>query len=683
MRTPLITAFFFITGNVFSQSIPLAETTFTIYKNQKQVFNFSLQKNYLLKAIVLQKGVDLEISVYKKGDTTTRLNLFDSPTGENGPEPISFESPADGDYTMVVEEVEDDSVLSGQYTICQKYIHKLQPKIDTSFSGSSGIVAGPLSKITIDNLANLGMLWGFLKYHHPAIAAGDYNWDAELFRILPGVLTAQTKHEANISLEKWVNHMGKPAACDSCTPRKKDSSVKVIPDYGTLFESDNLGTSLIEKLTYIKNNRNQGDNYYVGMIPGVGNPVFDNENPYTKMEYPDAGYRLLALFRYWNIIQYFFPYKYAIGEDWNKVLPEFIPKFFNAKDTTQYLLACLEIIARIHDTHANISSSHKALTNYFGKYYAPVQAKFIEDKLVVTGYYADIFSIKEKLKPGDVITTINGSPVSELVKKYLYLTPASNYSTQLRAMPRDRLLRSNVDTMYLEIVRGGKKMPVVVKCTDPNKLNFLLNYNPSPLDSSYKIIDGNIGYIFPGRYKNEQLDTIKKIFKDTRGIIVDMRCYPSAFMPFTFGNYLKPSASPFVKFIVGDVSNPGLFIFSPLLSNGEPNSDYYKGPLVEIVNEITQSQAEYTTIAFQSAPNLTVIGSTTAGADGNVSRIMLPGGVFTYISGIGVYYPNGEETQRKGVRIDIPLKPTVMGIKNGEDELLEKAIHMINSKSNK
>ena len=117
-----------------------------------------------------------------------------------------------------------------------------------------------------------------------------------------------------------------------------------MPDYGNVFKSNNLINSLIEKLNYIENNRNQGETYYVQLAPGNGNPVFDNENPYKEMEYPDAGYQLLSLFRYWNMIQYFYPYKYLAGEDWNKVLPEFIPKFFTAKDTTQYLLASLEIL---------------------------------------------------------------------------------------------------------------------------------------------------------------------------------------------------------------------------------------------------------------------------------------------------------------------------------------------------
>jgi C-terminal processing protease CtpA/Prc len=86
-------------------------------------------------------------------------------------------------------------------------------------------------------------------------------------------------------------------------------------------------------------------------------------------------------------------------------------------------------------------------------------------------------------------------------------------------------------------------------------------------------------------------------------------------------------------------------------------------------------------MAFQTAPDLTVIGSITAGADGNVSSIYLPGGILTLISGIGVFYPDGRETQRKGIKIDITVRPTIEGIKNGKDELLEKAIEIINSKT--
>ena len=51
------------------------------------------------------------------------------------------------------------------------------------------------------------------------------------------------------------------------------------------------------------------------------------------------------------------------------------------------------------------------------------------------------------------------------------------------------------------------------------------------------------------------------------------------------------------------------------------------------------------------------------------------------ISGIGVYYPDGTETQRKGVRIDKVIYPTLAVITAGRDELLEEAIRIIREKN--
>ena len=50
------------------------------------------------------------------------------------------------------------------------------------------------------------------------------------------------------------------------------------------------------------------------------------------------------------------------------------------------------------------------------------------------------------------------------------------------------------------------------------------------------------------------------------------------------------------------------------------------------------------------------------------------------ISGIGVYYPDGRETQRIGIVPDIVIKPTIKGIAAGRDQLIEKAVEIINLK---
>jgi hypothetical protein len=145
-----------------AQSIPTIETIFSITKNEKQQFSFALQKGYTLRALIIQKGIDLEISVYKKDDTV-RLAYFDSPNGEFGPEHITFESPADGNYTLVIDPLSDDTAKEGKYSIRQKSIKILQAIHDSSFANGSGISTLILNKLTIENLTNLGMLWEFLK----------------------------------------------------------------------------------------------------------------------------------------------------------------------------------------------------------------------------------------------------------------------------------------------------------------------------------------------------------------------------------------------------------------------------------------------------------------------------------------------------------------------------------------
>ena len=141
----------------------------------------------------------------------------------------------------------------------------------------------------------------------------------------------------------------------------------------------------------------------------------------------------------------------------------------------------------------------------------------------------------------------------------------------------------------------------------------------------------------------------------------------------TLGSYLGTYGEPFVKFSYGSIAEPGLFQLTPLTKSGKKIDNRYQGKVVVLVNAVTQSNAEFVTMAFQTAPNVRVIGNTTAGADGNVSSILLPGGFKTWISGIGVYYPDGTNTQQTGIKIDVVVQPTIQGIINGKDEVLEKA----------
>jgi len=542
---------------------------------------------------------------------------------------------------------------------------------DHEFDKGSNIASIEINDHNIENLALLGKIWGFLKYYHPNIAKGYYNWDYELFRVLPKLINAKNSIDRDEILLKWINSFGDFQEKEG-SPNFQ-GEIKIRPDLDWITNS-NLMPDLVEKLTLIRNAKRTDQNYYI-KISFAGNPVFKTEFAYSKMKYPDTGFRLLALFDYWNIIQYYFPYRNLIEEDWRAVLKEFIPKFIDDRNELEYKLTVWELIARIHDTHADIWGIDSTLNKYKGLRFAPVEIGFVENKAVVVGYFDENLGRKSGLLKGDIISKINNKSVAEIINEKIKYTCASNYTTQLRKIAPN-LFRTNDSILQTEFSRDDKIKVIGLK-TDPiETIDFKKKYQK--LDTCFKFIKQDIGYLYLGTIKSENLSKIMEEIKNTKGLIIDIRCYPSEFVVFSLGEYLMPKSTAFVKFSNGSVKSPGLFtLIDKVPEIGKNNDNFYKGKVVILINEITQSQAEYTAMALRVSPTATVIGSTTAGADGNVSEYNFPGGIKTKLSGIGVYYPDGKETQRVGIIPDIVVRPTILGIKQNRDEILEKAIEII------
>lgn len=545
---------------------------------------------------------------------------------------------------------------------------KLFPaQLDKEFDEGSKIEKIVLTPEKTQSLATLGKMWGYLKYYHPKIATGDINWDYELFRVMPEYLAAPDhKTRAEVAI-KWIEKLGEFEKGDY------DASgleLKLKADYQWFGE--NRHDELIYLLIRLRTADRTGKHFQMGFAPNVGNPVIKNEVAYEDFQYPDVGFRLLALYRYWNIINYFFPYKHLTDDKWDQVMLDFVPKFVNAKNELEYKLALLELIGKVQDTHANIWMQDDALSEFFGNNVSAVKIKMVEEKAMVVGYHDDEKGKASGLKIGDIITTIDGSSVESIIEKMLPHLPASNYPTQLRDVAK-KLLRTNKKILDVTYLRNEKEHNIALSTFPKTEIKTWKRSDKK----SWKVMDGDIGYIYPGTIKDGDIEDMKKNLLSKKGIVIDLRCYPSKFMVFDFGNFLTPEAKPFVKFTLGTLMKPGNFNFGSNLSVGGNDNGTYQGKIAILINEQTQSQAEYTTMAFQTSPNNKVFGSTTAGADGNVSTIILPGKIRTMISGIGVYYPDGTETQRVGIVPDVEVKPTIKGLTEGKDEVLEKALKWI------
>jgi C-terminal processing protease CtpA/Prc len=550
-------------------------------------------------------------------------------------------------------------------------------KSDHEFDQGSNIIFPELTAQKIDDLELLGRIWGFLKYHHPDVAKGNYNWDYELFRILPAYLAANDNQQKNNLLLKWINKFGEIPESKGYVTITSDSSF-LKPDLSWI-EKSSINVDLKNLLQKIYLNRYQGSQYYIQMNQTAGNPVFSNESTYKEMNFPDTGFRLLALYRYWNMIHYFFPYKHLTDKDWNGILKEYIPYFVQAKNRLEYELTTTLLIGEVCDTHAGLWEGGREIDSLRGDKQIPVQVQFIENKWVVTDYYMSPAKVERaELKIGDIITHVDGKSVESIVDSIKKYYPASNEAARMRNIARD-LLRSNEHTLYINYISSNQLKQNKIHLEKRSDLYHYIYKKDTT--KCYKFINENIGYISLKTIKDEDIKKIKEDFRNTHGIIIDIRNYPSTFVPFTLGSYFVLDSTPFVKFTNRNINNPGEFTFSQALEIPK-SKETYQGKLVVIVNEITQSQAEYTAMALRAGDNTTIIGSQTAGADGNVSKITLPGGLKTQISGIGVYYPDGRETQRIGIVPDIEVKPTIKGIREGRDELLEKAIEIIEQDQN-
>lgn len=524
-----------------------------------------------------------------------------------------------------------------------------------------------------DKLATTAKIWGFLKYYHPKVADGKCNWDEELFKILPEVEKSKDKEQLSQTYIEWIDKLGKIEKCKKCD---KNSELEYFnKNFGLSWINNNdlFTNKLSEKLKFIEDNRHQGKKYYVSVVhKNVGNIDITNEIEYKNFDWNNENLRLLTLFRYWNIIEYFFPYKYQTDTNWNEVLNKMIPKFLHPKDETDFHLAMLELIVSIDDSHGGFAPTDKTNT-FFGYYWIPAKFKLIDDKAIITGFYNDTLANFDDLKIGDVITKVDNQEVVEIFKQKEKYINGSNISRK-EANAYYSIFNGSTDSVQIEFIRSGKTFNKSIK----RYLFKDFNYKWKKEDEKYKILDGNIGYVNMGTIKIKDVPDIMDNLKDTKAIIFDIRNYPNGTM-YSIANYITSTRNDFYKVTYPDLNYPGKFIWRNGSQCGKNGELKYKGKVVLLVNEKSQSHAEFTTMCLQTGDNVTTIGTQTSGADGNVSRIEMVGGFKTAISGIGIFYPDKTETQRKGVKIDIEIKPTIQGMINGEDEVLERAIEYINN----
>ena len=510
------------------------------------------------------------------------------------------------------------SLLLLAATICCACCSCVQPKHYPDYSVSSGFALDSLDARDPQVIENLGVtcrVWGYVKYHHPVFADSTLNVDYELFGLLPQVAKA-TPAKRNKVLSEWVKGLGR-FSTDKAEYDEALKTVKCTRTADLLWMDDtarlgNVLPRLLRELRYAKREANR----YTDFTANAGNFVMRNES--TAGSSDDCGYRMLFLFRFWNVIEYFSPNRNLTDTPWDEIPEKYIPLFIPGQTPGNPNQAML--LRELCDSH-----SASVRYNMFGYNTVPAEVRNADDRVFVI---AD-----GPLRKGDEILSIDGRGWKSTHDGLARFEAASNAENR-NYMTAMCMVCSHRDTAAVELVRDGRRM------TERIATRSVMNWSPyiteRMLDTAnIRLLADGIGYMTGVNYTKADGARIMEKFRDTKALIVDLRCYPREFMIFDFiGRYFMPRTSPHVIWLAPTGALPGVFheLQDSLFVNPDnpavaENPDYYKGRVIVLVDSSTQSQAEYTAMAFQATPRCTVVGTQTAGADGNISALVCPGAI--------------------------------------------------------
>ncbi|MEE9361096.1 MAG: S41 family peptidase [Cellulophaga sp.] len=529
-----------------------------------------------------------------------------------------------------------------------------------------------------DKNENFIKIWGLLKYYHPEISDGKFNFNREFINEYQKLKLTETKEDFNNEMIHWIEGYG----MEKLTSEETENSDEVF-DKNVNFEwinEINFNTKLTKLLNKLKNNNNY--NYHYAEAKKLSSSVdFSNEIAFLDFDYSKKEHRLLFLASFWNAMKYWNVNIYLTDIPWEKVLKKSISEFsINSKENFEK--AKEKLFSRMNDSHSNYQYSHTL--NSLSKF-PNFGGRIINDSLVITSIYNKKIFKKDSLTIGDIIYTINDTKLKEYFQnKFSEVISVSNQNYLKRAIEKTYLLASNKDSILVNILKTNGQ--IIKQYIQLSSLKYpaekYIRLRPLKTEN-WKELNIEIGLINLNNIDKKELKQAFNHFKTFKGIIIDLRNYPRNIGASEIAKYLYPKKNKFLKALIsirpsyGDYgSNSALSFINNPFKAGKRNKGFFKGKVILLVDRTTASKAEWIGMAIQSSPNCITIGEQTFGAVMNRNEIPLIDGTSIDFTGVGAFYPNDESVQRKGLKLNYEIKESASSY--DANLYIEKAIKLIN-----
>ena len=354
------------------------------------------------------------------------------------------------------------------------------------------------------------------------------------------------------------------------------------------------------------------------------------------------------------------------GIDWKKVGAEFLPRVKEVKTDEQFGLLCMELVARLEDSHAFVGRGSAEPPSPPQALWDPGLACLIDDRGRPVVYHVDEGGPAEKagVRPGMAVLKINGEPAGQaMARRMKELQRCSGYSSdrylryhaaQYLARQMERNAQVRLELEDAEGTMTGVEVPAALGVRYVPRLPVAIAGIGDSAEVSWRMLEGRIGYIYVRRIGSNllpKLDQAVGELKDARGLIIDVRGNSG-------GGFDAERAHR--NFAPADPQ--------------EPDRPRFAGPIAVLIDARCISAGEGWASWFVTHRRAKFFGEATAGASSRKRSYMLANGLYTVTFPVKAYTGYLDRPiERRGLEPDVAIRQNARDLSAGRDTVLERA----------
>lgn len=371
--------------------------------------------------------------------------------------------------------------------------------------------------------------------------------------------------------------------------------------------------------------------------------------------------RLSGIVIAWNALQHFYPYFDVVDVDWDRELTTALESGLTDETAEDYLATLRKLAAALQDGHAIVDNPRVRPTGFL-----PVSVAWVEGRVVVT---ADGHPTLER---GDIIESFDGADIQVVLKT---LEQENSGSPQYKRYLAVSKLGAGEEgsPVQLGISRGGEKIDLTVQRASAEGV--VRRTLPPMIEE----IEEGVFYVDLDRAAMADIDARMTEIASARGVIFDLRGYPKGTHQVIAHLLTEPDTSKdWMR--VPQIIHPDHVEPVGWQNHGwevQPIEPQIGGRVVFITDERAISAAESVLGLVAGYELAEIVGQPTAGTNGNINPIDLPGHSEFYWTGMKVVKLDGSQHHLIGIQPTVPVEPTILGVNEGRDELLEKALEVV------